>query len=56
MLADILDDKTSYGETTFVPIRAGWHQPWTDEQGEFVPALKDLKHDIGNMPNKGLRT
>ena len=54
LLAELLEDKTSYGETFFVPVRARWNQPWTDENGEQVPALKDLKHDIGNMLNKAI--
>ncbi|TWT96913.1 putative type I restriction enzymeP M protein [Botrimarina colliarenosi] len=54
LLAEVLEDKTSYGETFFVPIRARWHESWTDEDGELVPALKDLKHDIGNMLNKAI--
>ena len=54
LLAEVLDDKTSYGETFFVPVRARWHEPWSDENGERVPALKDLKHDIGNMLNKAI--
>ena len=54
LLAEVLDDKTSYGDTFFVPVRARWHEPWTDENGERVPALKDLKHDIGNMLNKAI--
>src|ERR1700683_3825618 len=51
---ELLEDKTSYGETFFVPVRARWHQPWKDENGDEVPALKDLKQDIGNMLNKAL--
>lgn len=54
LLNELLEDKTSYGETFFVPVRARWHEPWTDENGELVPALKDLKQDIGNMLNKAL--
>ena len=50
----MLEDKTSYGETFFVPVRARWHAPWQDENGDLVPALKDLKHDIGNMLNKAI--
>ncbi|MEK7374898.1 MAG: type I restriction-modification system subunit M N-terminal domain-containing protein, partial [Thermodesulfobacteriota bacterium] len=58
LVKELLEDKTSYGETFFVPARARWHEPWLkgmEEQGdgyaegEVVPALKDLKHDIGNM-------
>lgn len=54
LVAELLEDKTSYGETFFVPVRARWHAPWKDENGELVPALKDLKHDIGNMLNKAI--
>jgi type I restriction enzyme M protein len=54
LVAELLEDKTSYGETFFVPVRARWHQSWTDENGELVPALKDLKCDIGNMLNKAI--
>lgn len=54
LLQELLEDKTSYGETFFVPVRARWHEPWIDENGELVPALKDLKYDIGNMLNKAI--
>ena len=54
LLAELLEDKATYGETFFVPVRARWHESWIDENGEEVPALKDLKHDIGNMLNKAI--
>ncbi len=54
LVQELLEDKTSYGETFFVPRRARWNEPWTDENGETVPAIKDLKHDIGNMLNKAI--
>jgi type I restriction enzyme M protein len=54
LLSELLEDKTSYGETFFVPVRARWHESWHDENGDEVPALKDLKQDIGNMLNKAL--
>ena len=55
LLAELLEDKNSYGETFFVPVRARWHEEWRDEKsGDLVPALKDLKHDIGNMLNKAI--
>src|SRR6202049_3010179 len=54
LLKELLEDKTSYGETFFVPVRARWHEPWKDENGEEVPALKDLKQNIGNMLNKDI--
>ena len=54
LLAELLEDTDSYGETFFVPVRARWHESWTNENGDQVPALKDLKHDIGNMLNKAI--
>ncbi len=54
LIDELLEDQTSYGETFYVPNRARWHESWTDENGEVVPALKDLKHDIGNMLNKAI--
>jgi type I restriction enzyme M protein len=54
LLQEILENKTSYGETFFVPHRARWHEPWVDENGDTVPALRDLKYDIGNMLNKAI--
>jgi type I restriction enzyme M protein len=63
LIKELMEDKTSYGETFFVPARARWHETWikgAEEQGdgytegEVVPALKDLKHDIGNMLNKAI--
>ena len=52
LVKELLEDKTSYGETFFVPVRARWHEAWIDQNGDQVPALKDLKYDIGNMLNK----
>ncbi len=37
-----------------MPVRARWHESWKDEKGDEVPALKDLKQDIGNMLSKAL--
>ncbi len=54
LLKELLEDKTSYGETFFIPPRARWHEPWIDENGDEVPPLKHLKHDIGNMLNKAI--
>jgi type I restriction enzyme M protein len=54
LLKELLEDKTSYGDTFFVPVRARWHETWIDESGDEVPALKDLKQDIGNMLNKAV--
>ena len=54
LVAELLEEKIPYGETFFVPVRARWHASWQDENGDLVPALKDLKHDIGNMLNKAI--
>ena len=54
LLQELLNDKTSYGETFFVPPRARWDDSWVDENGQEVPPLKHLKHDIGNMLNKAI--
>jgi len=54
LIDELLEDKTSYGDTFFVPKRARWHETWVDENGEIVPALKDLKSNIGDMLNKAL--
>jgi type I restriction enzyme M protein len=54
LLDELLEDKTSYGDTFYVPKRARWNESWVDEDGNTVPALKDLKHDIGNMLNKAI--
>ena len=54
LFGQLLEDKTSYGETFFVPKRARWHEGWTDENGQEVPPLKHLKHDIGSMLNKAI--
>ena len=54
LVNELLEEKTSYGETFYVPKRARWYETWTDEDGETVPALKDLKADIGNMLNKAI--
>src|ERR1700737_5388268 len=54
LLKALLEDTTYYGETFFVPVRARWHESWKDENGDEVPALKDLKQDIGNMLNKAI--
>ena len=54
LLKELLEDKTSYGDTFFVSVRARWHESWIDKNGDLVPALKDLKHDIGRMLNKAI--
>jgi type I restriction enzyme M protein len=65
-LAEILDNRTSYGDTMFVPVRARWNEPWIeeiekeDEEGKVTKttiehkALKDTQLGIGEMLNKAL--
>lgn len=50
----ILEDKTSYGDTFFVPPRARWNEEWRDEHGNLQPPIKVLKHDLGAMLNKAI--
>ena len=53
-LADLLEGRTAYGETFFVPPRARWNDGWIDDKGQQVPALKHLKDNIGDMLNKAI--
>ena len=52
-LEELLNDKTSSGETFFVPSRARWNRggPMTENE---VPPLKHLKSDIGSMLTKAI--
>ena len=51
---ELLEDRNSYGQTFFVPPRARWAEPFTDENGVLQPAMKDLQSNIGEMLNKAL--
>lgn len=53
-LAELLNDRTSYGATFFVPPRARWHEPFVDENGDAQPALKNTQTNIGATLNKAL--
>jgi type I restriction enzyme M protein len=53
-LRELLEDKTAYGNTFFVPKRARWHESFSNDNGELVPALKHLKHEIAEALNKAL--
>lgn len=65
-LAEILDNRVSYGETMFVPVRARWNEPWVeeiekeDDDGKVTktkinhPALRDTQLGIGEALNKAL--
>ena len=51
---ELLEDKTTYGDTFFVPSRARWHEGFIDENGEQQLAIKNLQKNIGEMLNKAL--
>jgi len=59
---ELLEDKTTYKDTFFVPLRARWKDSWTEivenDKGEkeevFHPALKDVKTNVGAALNKAL--
>jgi type I restriction enzyme M protein len=62
-LDNLLEKPQTYGDILFVPPRARWNDPWVLQgdaiadgyrQGDQVPALKHLKHNIGAMLNKAL--
>lgn len=54
VVASLLEDKSTYGDTFFVPRRARWNEGWTDEDGHDVPPIKHLKESIGAYLNKAL--
>jgi type I restriction enzyme M protein len=59
---ELLEDKTTYKDAFFVPIRARWNDSWietvTNDKDEteevFHPALKDIKSNVGAALNKAL--
>lgn len=53
-LADVLEDKMTYGDTFFVPNRARWNEGFTDENGAEQPPIKHLQANIAQMLNKAL--
>jgi type I restriction enzyme M protein len=50
----LLEEKTPYGATFFVPPRARWHEGFIDENGDPQPAIQNLQNNIGEMLNKAL--
>ena len=50
-----LEDPDQYsGKYFFVPPRARWSEPWTNDAGNLQPALKHIKENVGTMLNKAL--
>jgi type I restriction enzyme M protein len=50
-LAEILEDKWSYGQTFFVPPVARWNDEYVNEQGQLTPALKNVRQGVGERLN-----
>lgn len=51
----LLEERTTYGDTFFIPKRARWNEGWYDDENEKdMPALRDLHQNIGSMLNKAL--
>jgi len=46
-LNELLEDKTIYGSSFFVPVGARWYDSWTDSNGNFRPALQEVKERVG---------
>ena len=57
-LTEVLETRTSYGDTLFVPPRARWNEAWTetleDNTTQPRPALRDTQTGIGEMLNKAI--
>jgi len=50
-----LEDSDQYsGKYFYVPPRARWSEPWTDDAGNQQPALKHSKENVGTLLNKAL--
>ena len=54
LASTIFEEPGTYGETFFVPKEALWNQGYIDENGQVVPPLKHLKHNIGERLNIAL--
>src|SRR5260221_3329215 len=46
-LAEVMESKSTYGDTFFAPSCARWNEKWIDDEGHERPALKDVQTDIG---------
>jgi len=46
-LSLLLEDKTIYGSSFFVPVGARWYDSWTDSNDNFRPALQNVKSQVG---------
>lgn len=53
-ISELLETKTSYGDTFFVPKQSRWHEGYEDKNGEHHSTLKDAKENIGERLNKAI--
>ena len=53
-LKELLEDKTIYGSSFFVPIGSRWYDSWTDSNGTLRPALQDVKERVGSELKRAL--
>jgi len=53
-LAELLEDKTIYGSSFFVPVGARWYDSWTDSNNTFRPALQQVKERVGSELKRAL--
>ena len=53
-ISELLETKTSYGDTFFVPKQSRWHEGYEDKNGEYHSTLKDAKENIGERLNKAI--
>ena len=53
-IEQLLTEKTTYGDTFFVPPRARWYEAFVDENNEPRPAIRDSHNDLGAVLNKAL--
>src|ERR687883_1689508 len=49
----LVEDKEPYGDTFYVPKIARWNDAYIDN-GELVPALKDVKDNVGQRLNQAI--
>ena len=53
-LKELLEDKTIYGSSFFVPVGSRWYDSWTDSNGNLRPALQDVKERVGSELKRAL--
>jgi len=51
IIAELLEEKSTYGRALFVPNKARWNEGYIDENGEYHSAIKHIKENIGERLN-----